>query len=235
MRRNVAIATGVAAGVTALALVAAPALAQAGAPTAGRSSTDTTCPMLGTDGAGPGTGPGTGYGMARGTTQGRGMGRGGGAMGMGGGAGLTTVPSGTLTSTQKSALAAMADEEKLALDLYTVLAAKYPADVQFARIARAESMHLAAVRTVLARYGITDPTAGLPAGQFANERTQSLYADLLAGATSDATALAAGIAVEKDDVAALNAAKAGVTAPDVLAVYAHLLAGSQRHLTAFGG
>jgi hypothetical protein len=129
----------------------------------------------------------------------------------------------------------MADEEKLARDLYTVLATRYPNDVQFSRIVRAESMHLSAIRTLMTRYDVTDPTAGLPAGSFASAATTSLYASLLASATSDATALAAGVAVEKDDIAALNKAKAGVTAPDVLQVYTNLLTASQRHLTAFGG
>ena len=233
MRRNVAIATGIAAGVTALALVATPALAQNGPWSGTRSTTDTTCPML--DGTGAATG--TGYGMGRGNGNGAGMGRGNGMQGgMGTGmVGTATAATGTLTSSEKTALAGMADEEKLALDLYTALAVRYPNDVQFQRIARAESMHLTAVRTLMARYGVTDPTAGLRAGSFANAATTSLYTSLLASATSDATALAAGVTVEKADIAALNAAKAGVTAPDVVAVYTNLLTASQRHLAAFGG
>ena len=234
MRRNVAIATGIAAGVTALALVASPALAQAGPWSTGSSPTGTTCPML--DGTGTGAANGTGYAMGRGNGQGAGLGRGNGMQGGGmAGAGTALAASGTLTASQKTALVGMADEEKLARDLYTVLATRYPGDVQFSRIVRAESNHLAAVRTLLARYGGTDPTASLPAGSFANPATTSLYTGLLAGATSDATALAAGVAVEKDDIAALNTAKAGVTAPDVLQVYSNLLTASQRHLTAFGG
>ncbi len=231
MRRNVAIATGIAAGVTAIALVATPALAQAGPWSGARSTSDTTCPMLDDDASSLGTG----YGMGRGAGQGPGMGRGNrmqAGMGMTGG---TTAPAGTLNADQKTALAGMADEEKLARDLYAALAVTYPNDVQFARITRSESMHLAAIRTLLARYGVTDPTAGLEPGDFASTTTQSLYTNLLAGATSDATALAAGVSVEKDDIAALNAAKSGVTAPDVLQVYTNLLTASQRHLTAFGG
>jgi hypothetical protein len=230
MRRNVAIATGIAAGVTTLALVAAPALAQAGPWSGARSSTDTTCPML--DGTTP---SGGGYGMGRGAGQGPGMGRGNGMQAGAGMGSVTTAPSGTLTADQKTLLAGMADEEKLAQDLYAVLATKYPDDVQFSRITRSESMHLAAIRTLLARYGIADPTAGLAAGDFASDATQKLYDDLLASATSDSTALAAGVAVEKDDIAALASAKAGVTAPDVLQVYSHLLTASERHLSAFGG
>jgi hypothetical protein len=190
---------------------------------------------------GMGAATGMGYGMGRGNAQGAATGRGngmqsGGMQGRGmAGAGTALAPSGTLTSSQKAALTTMADEEKLARDLYTVLATRYPNDVQFSRIVRAESMHLAAVRTLMTRYDVTDPTAGLPAGSFANAATTSLYASLLASATSDATALAAGVAVEKDDIAALNTAKAGVTAPDVLQVYTYLLTASHRHLTAFGG
>ena len=224
MRRNVAIATGIAAGVTAIALVATPALAQTGPWSGLRSTTDTTCPML----DGTAAAPGTGYGM------GRGNGMEGGGMGVRM-AGSTNAPSGTLTSSQKTALAGMADEEKLALDLYTVLATRYPNDVQFSRIVRAETMHLAAIRTLLTRYDVTDPTAGLPAGTFANAATTTLYTSLLASATSDATALVAGVAVEKADIAALDAAKSGVTAPDVLQVYSNLRTGSERHLAAFGG
>jgi hypothetical protein len=42
--------------------------------------------------------------------------------------------------------------------------------------------------------------------------------------------------VESADVADVKAAMDKLTtAPDVLAVYQHLLNGSQRHLTAFGG
>jgi len=244
MRRNVAIATGIAAGVTALAVVATPAIAQVGPWSGARSTSGTTCPMVDGNRANPGT-PAAGYGMGRGAARGTGLGQGatpspglGRGTGMQAGmgiAGVTTAPSGTLTADQKTSLVGMANEEKLAQDLYSTLAAKYPNDVQFARITKAESMHLAAVRTLLARYNIADPTAGLAVGTFSTAKTQSLYNGLLASAKTDASALAAGIAVEKDDIAALTAAKAGVTAPDVLQVYANLLAGSQRHLTAFGG
>ena len=54
----------------------------------------------------------------------------------------------------------MAEEEKLAHDVYVALAARYPDLMQFARIQRSETMHLTAVRTLLTRYGIADPTTG---------------------------------------------------------------------------
>ena len=92
---------------------------------------------------------------------------------------------GTLTAAQRTELAAMAEEEKVAHDLYVALAAKYPAAPQFANIAKAELQHLTAVRTVMTRYGIADPTAGFADGKFKSAAFQTLYNDLLAGATDE--------------------------------------------------
>jgi hypothetical protein len=129
MRRNVAIAAGIAAGVTTLALVTTPALAQNGPWSSARSTTDTTCPMLDGDtapGSGNALGRGDRQGAGRSMGQGVGMGRGNGMQGGMGMAGATTAASGTLTTSQKTALAGMADEEKLARDVYSVLATRYP-------------------------------------------------------------------------------------------------------------
>ena len=237
MRRNLAVVTGIAAGAAALALISGPTLAQA---VGGSDSiTTATCPCGDADGTA------SGYAMngrsGNGSMMGRGSGPNGGMLGAGqgmrgdGSGSATTLPTGTLTAAQKSAVAAMADEEKLAHDLYLQLASRYPATVQFARIAQAESRHLEAVRAVLSRYGSADPTAGLAAGVFASTSMQSLYDSLLAGATSSSSALAAGVTVEKADIADLTSALSGVTAPDVVSVLTHLRTASQHHLTAFGG
>ncbi len=231
MRRSVAIAGGVVAGVTAVALAAGPAIA------------------LGSTYLGNGNGNANGNGHAQCNGQGSGNGNSGrqggpgpgngkmaGARGGGmAGVNLAGVPSGVLTDAQKAQLAGMAEEEKLAHDLYVALAAKYPADQQFGHISQAETKHLAAVREVMTRYRIPDPTAGKADGSFASARMQTLYDTLLAGATTSQQALAAGVTVEKTDIADLAKAGVGVTAPDVQLVYTRLSQGSQRHLTAFGG
>ena len=144
-----------------------------------------------------------------------------------------TLPAGTLTADQSAALASMAEEEKLAQDLYGAFAARYPS-VAWDNIGAAESTHLAAVRSLLARYGIADPTAGLAAGSFASTDIGALYDSLLArGSASEAEAFEVGRLVELDDIEELDAALAGVTAPDVLRVYANLRRGSTQHLAAF--
>ncbi|MFG1609694.1 DUF2202 domain-containing protein [Actinoplanes sp. NPDC049265] len=62
---------------------------------------------------------------------------------------------------------------------------------------------------------------------------QATFDRLLAqGEQSLPGALTAGQTVERDDIAALNAATGVLTAPDVRQVYAALLAASRRHLTA---
>ncbi len=66
---------------------------------------------------------------------------------------------GTLTAEQHSTLAAMAQEEKLAHDLYVAFGDRYDAAI-FDRIAGSETQHLTIVRALLDRYGLADPTAG---------------------------------------------------------------------------
>ncbi|SNY59366.1 ferritin-like domain-containing protein [Paractinoplanes atraurantiacus] len=198
--------------------VAAPALAGDGPFGPGPSSTATADPGA-RGGVGSGYGMGFGYGMgpANGACRRLPVG----------------ARQGTLSTAQKATLASMAQEEKLAHDLYAAFAARYDA-VVFDHIAHAESRHQAAVRTLLQRYGITDPTANQPAGTFADETMQATYDRLLAqGRPSQAAAMAVGQQVERDDIAALKAAADGLTAPDVKQVYTDLLVASQRHLTAF--
>ncbi|AZP14790.1 DUF2202 domain-containing protein [Streptomyces aquilus] len=140
---------------------------------------------------------------------------------------------GTLTAAQKATLAGMAEEEKLAHDLYTEFSARYDARA-FERIAAAESSHLTAVRALLNRYDVTDPTAGEQAGEFTDPAVQATYNRLLKqGEDSLTGALKAGRTVETDDIAVLTQALSGLTAPDTRHVYTHLLAASERHLTAF--
>jgi hypothetical protein len=138
-----------------------------------------------------------------------------------------------LTTAQATDLAAMAEEEKVARDLYRAFAARYPSRV-WDNIAAAEASHLAAVRTLLTRHGIADPTAGRADGAFASASAQAMYDGLLAtGSVSEVAAFGIGRTVELDDIAKLDAAIARVTQPDVRKVYANLRKASAAHLRAF--
>lgn len=180
---------------------------------------------------GPGGPGGNGHGIGMGAGMGSGMGS-----GMRDGTCLgadVTAAQGTLTDQQKKTLAAMAQEEKLAHDLYLTFADKYPAPI-FDHIAVAETHHLSAVRTLLARYGVADPTAGTAVGTFSDSTVQATYDRLLArGSTGQTAALQVGQDVERTDISVLRKALTGLTAPDVTQVYQRLLTASQRHLNAF--
>jgi len=222
------VALGIAAGAVAVGALAIPALAGAGAGPFGPT------PSATQSGMGPGYGPG---GMGGGGMGGGGMG--GDWMGSGGPAGAAACPwldgvaQGTLTQAQKNTLQAMAEEEKLAGDLYQAFADRYPA-VIFDRIGAAEDQHLAAVRALLTRYGLSDPTAGKAAGQFATASVQATYDRLLAqGLTGQTAALSVGQQLEQASIAALQQAASGLEAPDVVRVYQHLLAASRQHLAMF--
>lgn len=246
MRTRTRIAATITGGAAVVAvLVAAPALATSGPAgsaitTPGNSTTQQNAQPGTCDGTGPGmgnsqsAGRGNGQGSGRGNGQGAGMQGRGAGMGAGMGADLTNVASGTLTAAQKTKLASMAEEEKLAHDLYVAFGDKY--GTPFTRITNAETRHLTEIRIVLKRYAIADPTAGKAAGTFATASTQQLYNKLLAQVTAGVDAAnTAARTVESTDITDLKAAAAGVTAPDVTQVYTNLLAASQRHLVAFGG
>jgi hypothetical protein len=127
----------------------------------------------------------------------------------------------------------MVEEEKLAHDVYVALGEVYDAR-QFTNIARAEVQHQDSVRTLLDRYGLDDPTTGMPAGEFVNDGLQAMYDELVAsGSASLADAAAVGITIETTDIADLTEAIDATDAADVIQVLSSLRDGSEKHLAAF--
>lgn len=150
----------------------------------------------------------------------------------------TPTPTPTATATADAALAAnlthMRDEERLARDIYTALAAKYSSAAPFVNIARSEQVHYDSMGLLLTRYGVADPSAGKAAGTYADPALQALYDKLLAsGSESLAKAYEVGISVEKLDIADLKTAISKTTQADAKAVFTNLMNGSENHLAAF--
>lgn len=141
----------------------------------------------------------------------------------------------TINDQVKADLAFMAQEERLAEDVYTYIADKYDVTRPFTTIARAEQQHQDAVGVLLQRYSLTDPSAGLPAGVYADAHLQDLYNQLIAQADiSLAEAYKVGVAIETTDIADLKEALDAEGLPtDVKLVYERLTAGSEKHLQAF--
>ncbi|MGD9956058.1 MAG: DUF2202 domain-containing protein [Candidatus Nanopelagicales bacterium] len=234
------------AGAGAMALIAAGILM--GSAQAQPLSTTAAAPVAATHGNGAGNGLHDGTGLQNGSTR-NGSGSHGTTMGAGQhgtaqsatGRGAANRATGTravapvsLTAAQKADLQSMAEEEKLAGDVYAALAAQYD-DSELAAIAAAEDRHAASLRTLLVRYGIADPTAGYAEGAFPTPAMQSLYDDLLArGSVSLSAAYAVGADIERMDIDDLGDAitrASGIT--DITRVYTNLRTGSQHHLAAF--
>ena len=134
-------------------------------------------------------------------------------------------------SRKKEGLLYMAEEEKLAGDVYQSLNEKWNLRV-FDNIGKAERTHEAAVKTLLSRYSLPDPIKG--AGEFSNETLQTLYDDLVSrGSASTKDALQVGAAIEEIDIIDLKERMAQTDKADILLVYANLKKGSENHLRAF--
>jgi hypothetical protein len=146
----------------------------------------------------------------------------------------TDGPMGELTDDQPATLAAIAEQHKLAHDLYAAFAQQYQERI-FDRTAAAETRQLDALRTLLERYGVTDPTEGLADGVFADPQVQATYDRLLGdGSAGLEAALATGQTLEEEQITTLEEALDDqLTAPDVITVYRHLLMASQHQLAAF--
>ena len=144
---------------------------------------------------------------------------------------LDALPEANLTAEERAGLIWMREEEKLAHDVYTALYDKWNTPI-FTNIAAAEQTHTDAVKTLLDRYAIADPSAGTAAGTFTNPDIQALYTSLVAKAsTSLVAALTVGATIEDLDIADLQAR--ATTTPDIALVYANLEKGSRNHLRAF--
>jgi hypothetical protein len=154
--------------------------------------------------------------------------------GRAGGSGTATAATATLTAQQRADLLAMVEEEKLAGDVYAVLADRFD-DATLARIAASEDKHASALRRLLDRYDIADPTAGLAVGEFATTEFQQLYDTLLAeGSVSLSAAYDVGEQIERLDIADLTDAIARAQGrADIVRVYTNLRTGSTHHLSAF--
>ena len=112
----------------------------------------------------------------------------------------------------------------------------------FNNIAVSEQSHMDAVKTLIVKYGLTDPVTGLAEGVFPEDIVifgesydfQELYDQLVAdGSQSVVGAYLVGVFIEELDIANLKDAWLAVKKTDLKNVFNNLLKGSKRHLAAF--
>jgi hypothetical protein len=139
----------------------------------------------------------------------------------------------TLTANQKKQLQYLAEEEKLARDVYAYFS-KNVTTQKFSNIVNSEQTHMNYVLDILKTYKISNPAASTKAGVFKDPTLQKLYNSLIAkGKVSVTAAFAAGVKVEETDINDLNRIIALKYPADVQAMLDSLLSGSQNHLRAF--
>lgn len=76
------------------------------------------------------------------------------------------------------------------------------------------------MKSLLDRYGLPDPLAGLPGGSFSTPGFQSLHDDLVAlSSRSLVDALKVGLQIEELDIRDIEGQKAAIDNDDILLVY----------------
>ena len=197
-----------------------------GAPARTRPAAGTRVAAATAGGNGGGNGGGAGFGGGPAAVEERGSGAGDDVASR-----IEALPVATLTTEEVDGLRWMREEEKLAHDVYVALGEAWGSRI-FANIASSETTHMEAIKTLLDRYGITDPAAGQPVGVFTDPALQALYDDLVArGRTSLVDAFTVGALIEDLDISDLR--KRATDTPDIALVYDDLEQASGNHLRAF--
>jgi hypothetical protein len=151
--------------------------------------------------------------------------------GNGSGTTVLDIPVSDLSTEESASLLFMREEEKLARDVYNVLATTW-GQAPFSNIASSEQLHMDQIKLLLDRYGLTDPA--LAPGQFTNPDLQALYNQLVPqGSLSIGDALKVGAAIEEIDILDLQTRFAQTDNADIELVYNNLMNGSFNHLKAF--
>jgi len=145
-----------------------------------------------------------------------------------------------LSDDEISGLLFMREEEELARDLYIdIYEATGSRLTTFQNISvKAETQHAEAIRVLLERYGIDDPSTGVH-NTYRDPDLQDLYDQLfnIAIGSDDLATLRVGALVEETDIRDINNYKAMVSAEktNIIDTYDRLLCGSRNHLRAFAG
>ena len=110
---------------------------------------------------------------------------------------------------EQTHLVFMREEEKLARDVYLTLGTMYPDSVIFGKIDDSEQKHLAAVKTMLEKYGVEDPNTNDNIGAFTGEDygwyfTEKFNLLVERASISELEALYVGAFIEELDMMDIN-------------------------------
>lgn len=138
-----------------------------------------------------------------------------------------------LTQNETDWLIHMREEEKLARDVYMTLGTKWNLKI-FSNISASEQTHTDAIKRLLERYKIQDPSKDDAVGVFTLPEMKNLYVNLVGkGNISELDALVVGATIEDLDISDLDKALSETTNPAIVTVYKNLQKGSRNHMRAF--
>lgn len=146
---------------------------------------------------------------------------------------INESPTTSLTISEEEGIRYMREEEKLARDVYKQLYDTWGTNI-FGNISNSEQTHMDAMKSLVDRYGLTDPAEGLGVGEFTNPKLQQLNDDLIEqGSKSEIDALKVGAAIEEIDIIDIEKYVQQTNKQDIEIVYENLLKGSRNHLRSF--
>lgn len=142
-------------------------------------------------------------------------------------------PKQDVSASEEKELLYMREEEKMAHDVYSMMFDKWGLR-PFSNIMGAEERHMAAIKSMIDKYDLTDPVKDVKVGAFTNTEIKKLYAGLMEqGNKSELDALKAGAEIEEVDIKDLMQAIKDTDNTDIKFVYSNLLNASGNHLRAF--
>ncbi len=140
-----------------------------------------------------------------------------------------------LSQQEKNDLVFMAEEEKLAKDVYVSLNAVWNLR-QFTNIIEAEKTHQQVLEDLIKGFDLTMPEGASmnTSGVFSNPKFQALYdKSIKTGKKSEEDALAVAAKIEEVDIKDLQRALENTSNEKIKLVYMNLKKGSENHLNAF--
>lgn len=145
---------------------------------------------------------------------------------------LDSIPVVELKEEEKTDLAYMIEEEKMARDIYVLLYDKWKTR-SFSNISQSEQIHMDAIKMLLDRHKLENPVSEQK-GVFKNAKIQELYNTLSKeGLESLEKALNVGAKVEEVDIKDLSDRLAKSSSQDIQVVFDALMSASENHLRAF--
>ena len=146
---------------------------------------------------------------------------------------LGALPMGQLSESEVEAIAYLREVEKLARDVLLALDEQWD-DEAFRRVAQSEDTHTEAIKALIDRYNLWDPSSVTWDGYYNNEELLALHRQLVRrGKGSAVDALAVGVQIQEISILDMREYRAETDDEDVQMVYENLLRASRNHLRVF--